>query len=93
VFSPELLRQHAGHVTGIYLAKSEAWTPPWHDHVVAEFAHSMASEFGTQVATPFVKSHRERDPLVVREWNWGEVEAETAMLEKFFKDFTLGQTG
>jgi hypothetical protein len=93
VFSFDLLKQHAGHVSAIYLAKSEAWTPPWHDHVVAEFSHSMASEFETEVSTPFVKSHRERDPLVVREWDWGKIEAETAMLEKFFKEAPLGRVG
>ena len=87
VYSEDLLRRHAAPVTGIYIAKSESWFAPWHDHVVASAVHEMVKTLGARLFKPFMARER-LDPLRIRECSLDKINAQVLQLRQ-----TLGRTG
>lgn len=87
VYSEDLLRRHAAPVTGIYIAKSESWFAPWHDHVVASAVDEMVTTLGARLLKPFMAQER-IDPLRIRECDISQINAQASQLRQ-----ALGRTG
>jgi hypothetical protein len=68
VYSEELLKKLAGDVVGIFIAKSSAWMPPWHDQAFVDFVEDGASTFDLIAEMPY-ESQERRNPMTVREFN------------------------
>lgn len=80
VFNNELLRKLAGDVVGIFVAKSSAWLPPWHDKAFAEFSEAGADFAGLSVEVPFEDDERV-NPLKVRDFDMAGALAYDAKLK------------
>lgn len=46
VYNEEYVRSLAGEVVGIFVAKSSAWMPPWHDQAFTDFVEDVAGSTG-----------------------------------------------
>lgn len=65
VYDEEFVRSLAGSVVGIFIAKSSAWMPPWHDEAFAEFVLEGSGMTGLESQVPF-ESKEGMNPLDVR---------------------------
>lgn len=57
--------ESAGDVELVYLCRSSAWTPPWHDEAFIKFADDLQKMTNVPLATPFVNIEK-IDPLNAR---------------------------
>ena len=61
-YSPELLQALAGNVIAVHIARSSAWVPPWHDHVVADLIEGFA-----EIVSSFADLEKENSATVPRD--------------------------
>lgn len=66
VYDEAYVRSLAGPVAGVFIAKSSAWTPPWHDRAFAAFVADAEELTRCGVETPYVVKEQ-RHPLDIRE--------------------------
>jgi hypothetical protein len=55
--------QSAGNVELVYICRSSAWSPPWHDAAFSKFVHKLSAIAKAPVETPFKET---LDPLAQR---------------------------
>lgn len=55
------------NITGIFIAKSEAWSPPWNDGYFEQFIESAVEKYEVDL-----EMYEERDITVPREFNFDE---------------------
>jgi hypothetical protein len=60
----------AGRVEKLFIAKSSAWTPTWHDAAFASFCRGAAKRFRVPLTTPFTAAEG-LDPLQLRDASRG----------------------
>jgi len=70
VYDEERVRELAGPVGGVFIAKSSAWLPPWHDEAFEEFVRLGSTIVGSP-ETPFV-SQEGSNPICCRKFNLQE---------------------
>lgn len=59
------VKDAAGDVELVYLCRSSAWSPPWHDQAFLDFAYDLQQLTQVPLATPFTALEG-IDPLAVR---------------------------
>jgi hypothetical protein len=65
VWPSNLVTEAAGDVELVYLCRSSAWTPPWHDEAFVRFADDLQKMTQAPLATPFVEIEK-INPLTPR---------------------------
>lgn len=65
VWPSNRVTEAAGDVELVYLCRSSAWTPPWHDEAFIHFADDLQRMTQVPLATPFVEIEK-IDPLKPR---------------------------
>jgi hypothetical protein len=68
VWPSNLVTEAAGEVELVYLCRSSAWTPPWHDEAFVSFADDLQKMTQVPLITPFVEVEK-IDPLSPREFD------------------------
>jgi hypothetical protein len=48
--------ESAGHVELVYICRSGAWTPPWHDEAFTRFVFDLQKMTTVPVTTPFIQA-------------------------------------
>lgn len=86
VYSEELLRRLAGDVVGIFIAKSSAWMPPWHDKAFADFVDRAAATAGVTAEIPY-ESQERCNPIDPRPFNLEAALDQERQLKKFTEDY------
>jgi hypothetical protein len=68
VWPDPLISEAAGEVELVYICRSGAWTPPWHDQAFIRFVRNLQKLTGVPVTTPFI-DQEQLDPLTPRVFN------------------------
>jgi hypothetical protein len=86
VYSEDFARSLAGDVVGIFIAKSSAWLPPWHDPAFAAFVRDAALLTRLEVASPY-KEQEGMDPLAIRVFDVEEHKVRAAQVQEMIDAF------
>lgn len=76
VWPSRRVQESAGDVELVYICRSSAWTPPWHDGAFQQFVEALQPLTQIPAQTPFIESEK-IDPLEARIFTPGRVMAET----------------
>ncbi len=68
VWPDPLVSRAAGEVELVYICRSGAWTPPWHDSAFVKFVLNLQKLAGVPVTTPFIDKEK-LDPMVSRRFD------------------------
>jgi hypothetical protein len=66
-YSPEVMRELAGEVVGIHIARSGAWLPPWHDPVLPAMVWEMVGS--TPIKLDDIHILGDVDPMKPRDFD------------------------
>jgi hypothetical protein len=64
VYSEQYARELAGDVVGVFIARSGAWMPPWHDQAFVDFVNEGAGMMGLMAET--CEEQEKQDPMKPR---------------------------
>lgn len=87
MFSMEALRELAGRVMHIHIARSQAWLPPWHDWIVP----AMVSEMVSELSPARVAVYGDVDPLEPRDFDVERQQAQARSQAEFFRERAVQQ--
>jgi hypothetical protein len=87
VYNEALLREMAGDVIGVFIAKSSTWTPPWHDRTFAKFAKAGADVTGIRPTVRY-KAEERLNPLTPRKFDLPAALAKEREIQAAFASMT-----
>lgn len=77
MYSEDVLRELAGEVTHIHIARSGSWLPPWHDSIIPGMVLGMKDELNPQR----IAVYGESDPMECRDFDFKQAR-EHAQLQR-----------
>ena len=83
VWPSNRVTEAAGDVELVYLCRSSAWTPPWHDEAFIDFADQLQRITQVPLATPFVGLEK-IDPLATRSFDLQKARSQKMEHERVF---------